>query len=417
MQKRNKRILSCILCLLCMLALLPTAALAADAVDLSRDVRLTLEYEHNSIPVADVPFELYYVADMDENAEFTLAGDFQSYPVELNGLTAEEWRALADTLAVYADRDGLYPLDSGKTNELGYLSFPNQRSSLKPGLYLVVGRQLVQDGYTYTTEPFLVSLPNYDETSATWSYDVLAAPKHTQTENPPEPSDRTVERRVLKVWKDDLAEVRPQEVTIELLRDGVVYDTVVLNAQNSWRYVWPELPEYNEDGSKIVWRVVESEIEDYTVLITRDGVTFTVTNTYALEEPADETVTRTVLKIWEDKGYENRRPKSVKVTLLQNDTAYDSQTLNDANGWMYTWEELPKYDANGTEIVWSVREDAVTGYIPSVRQNGFTLVITNTIDKQKLPQTGVLWWPVPVLAAAGLAFVIVGMASKKKKNS
>lgn len=40
----------------------------------------------------------------------------------------------ADTLAVYAGRDQLYPLDSGKTNDVGYLGFPSLRSSLKPGL-------------------------------------------------------------------------------------------------------------------------------------------------------------------------------------------------------------------------------------------------------------------------------------------
>lgn len=417
MKELRKRILSCLLCLLCALALLPAAALAADTIDLDRSVQLTIQYEHNGTPVADVPFDLYYIATVDENAEFTLTGDFQSCPVELNGLTAEEWRALADTLAAYADRNRLYPFDSGKTNEAGYLGFPNQRANLKPGLYLAVGRQLVKDGYTYTTEPFLAALPNYDEVSGAWSYDVLAAPKHTQTENPPEPSDSTVDRRVLKVWKDDLAELRPQEVTIELLRDGVVYDTVILSAQNNWRYVWRDLPEYNEDGSKIVWRVVESEIEDYTVLITRDGITFTVTNTYSPEEPTDDTVTRTVLKVWDDKGYENRRAKSVKVTLLKNGAVYDSQTLSDANGWMFTWPELPKYDENGAEIRWTLREETVSGYIPSVRENGVTFVVTNTIDKQKLPQTGVLWWPVPLLAAAGLAFVIIGIASKKKKNS
>ena len=134
LQMRHKRFFSFLLCLLCALALLPAAALAADTIDLDRDVRLTIQYVHDGAPVADVPFDLYYVASADENAGFTLTGDFQNYPVELNGLTAEEWRALADTLAVYAGRDQLYPLDSGKTNDVGYLGFPSLRSSLKPEL-------------------------------------------------------------------------------------------------------------------------------------------------------------------------------------------------------------------------------------------------------------------------------------------
>ena len=199
---------------------------------------------------------------------------------------------------------------------------------------------------------------------------MIAAPKHTQTENPPAPSDNTVERRVLKVWKDDIQQCRPKEVIIQLLKDGTVYDTVTLNAANNWRYTWDKLPKYNKDGSKIVWSVVEKELENYTVLITQDGVTFVVTNTYSPDKPTDDTVTRTVLKVWDDKGYESRRPKSVQVTL----------------------------------------------YVSSTRQYGFTFVLTNTLDKQKLPQTGVLWWPVPILAVAGLAFLIAGTLSRKKKG-
>ena len=416
MRKLSNRVISCLLCLVCMLALFPVQAFAAGAINPNKDVTLTIEYKHNKVPVSNVPFDLYYVASVDAYAEFTLTGDFQNYPVTVNGLTTDAWKALAETLAVYADRDQLKPLDSGKTNAEGKLSFPSKQPSLKPGLYLVVGRKLVQDGYTYTTEPFLVSLPNLDQESDTWTYDVIAAPKHTQTENPPAPSDNTVERRVLKVWKDDIQQSRPKEVIIQLLKDGTVYDTVTLNAANDWRYTWDKLPKYNKDGSKIVWSVVEKELENYTVLITQDGVTFVVTNTYSPDKPTGDTVTRTVLKVWDDKGYESRRPKSVQVTLLQNGTAYDAQVLSESNGWQYTWDKLPKYDKNGIEINWTIREDAVSGYVSSTRQNGFTFVLTNTLDKQKLPQTGVLWWPVPILAVAGLAFLIAGTLSRKKKG-
>ena len=38
----------------------------------------------------------------------------------------------------------------------------------------------------------------------------------------------------------------------------------------------------------------------YTVLIARDGVTFIVTNTYAPDKP----MTRMVVKVWDDKGYD-----------------------------------------------------------------------------------------------------------------
>ena len=36
---------------------------------------------------------------------------------------------------------------------------------------------------------------------------------------------------------------------------------------------------------------------------------------------------------------------------------------------------------------------------------------------EKLPQTGQLWWPVPVMAIAGAAFLAAGIVSKKKKKA
>ena len=274
----------------------------------------------------------------------------------------------------------------------------------------------MKDGFTYITEPFLVSLPNLQKESDVWSYDVTAVPKHTQTENPPVPSEQTVDRKVLKVWKKDIPQLRPQQVTVQLLKDNIVYDTVTLSEANSWRHFWGKLPEYNRDGSKIIWSVVEKELPHYTVLISAEGITFTVTNTYAPDPPSGDTVTRTVLKVWDDQGYENGRPESVQVTLLQNDVAFETRTLSEANGWQYTWDKLPKVDQSGKEISWTIREAAVSGYRSAVRLNGDTFVLTNTLSRQKLPQTGVLWWPVPILAVTGLAFLIVGTASRKNRD-
>lgn len=37
-----------------------------------------------------------------------------------------------------------------------------------------------------------------------------------------------------------------------------------------------------------------------------------------------------------------------------------------------------------------------------------------TTTTRKLPQTGQLWWPVPVLALAGLVLVAIGLRLRKK---
>ena len=218
-----------------------------------------------------------------------------------------------------------------------------------------------------------------------------------------------VERTVVKVWAGDTEAVRPTKAVVQLLKNGTLYATVTLNAENDWTYTWSGLPEYNQDGTKIVWSVAEQEIANYDVVITQDGTTFTVTNTY------DPTVTRTVIKVWNDKGYESKRPSSVQVLLLKNGETYDAQRLNSANGWQFTWSNLPQYDDNGKEISWSIYEKPISSYVASVSQNGDTFVLTNTFNSQKLLQTGALWWPIPVLVCTGLAFITAGMLSKKKK--
>lgn len=416
MLKMSKRLLACLLCATCLLALCPLCAFAIDEIDLNKDVDLTIDYTHDAEPVEGVPFDLYYVASTNEFAEFTLAGDFQYYPVEVNGLSSSDWRDLAQTLAAYADRDQLTPLDSATTNAQGAAAFPSQQQSFKPGLYLAVGRSASVDGYTYTTEPFLISLPNREQGSEAWSYNVVAQAKYTRVKNPPSPLERTVEREVVKVWKGDVEQLRPSEAVVSLLKDGVVFDTVALNDANGWHYAWSELPEYNSDESKISWSIVEREMDDYTVLVSEEGTVFTVTNTFAPHKPDNGTVSRSVQKVWNDTGYESTRPKSVRVTLLRNGTAWDSQTLNDANAWRYSWDSLPEYDDDGNENVWSVREDAVSGYVASVQQTGFAFVVTNSVEKPMLPQTGVLWWPVPTLIVCGLAFLVAGLLLKKKNR-
>lgn len=131
-----------------------------------------------------------------------------------------------------------------------------------------------------------------------------------------------------------------------------------------------------------------------------------------------DTISRKVLKIWDDKGYENLRPKEITVYLLKDGTIVDTVILNAANGWSHTWEDL---DPNAK---WTVAEKAMKDYAVNITREGITFVITNRYADGtpppttkpgggKLPQTGQLWWPVPVLMAMGLAFIVLGMVKRR----
>lgn len=121
-----------------------------------------------------------------------------------------------------------------------------------------------------------------------------------------------------------------------------------------------------------------------------------------------------VQKIWQDKGNEKKRPTEVVVELIKgkDEKAFASVVLSEKNEWSYVWEELP----GGFE--WSVREvTKAENYKSATEQvpGGFRIINTYSPPPGKtLPQTGLLWWPVPVLACAGMLLFVLGWAKQRK---
>lgn len=127
-------------------------------------------------------------------------------------------------------------------------------------------------------------------------------------------------------------------------------------------------------------------------------------------------------KVWADNNSPDR-PKEVTVQLLKDGTAYDEVKLNADNNWTHTWTELDRY------ADWQVTElNVPEGYSVKITREGATFIVTNTAkddnstdtgDKDKdsvpdpnLPQTGQLWWPVPVLMILGMVTVLAGIIIK-----
>lgn len=141
-----------------------------------------------------------------------------------------------------------------------------------------------------------------------------------------------------------------------------------------------------------------------------------------ITENSTDTTDITVTKIWKEQGISKYRPDAVTVKLYKNTQLYDTVALNKSNDWTYGWKDLE----GGNE--WFVCENEVSGYTFSVTSDGDVFAITNTpvnpepessepdddSQKEKLPQTGVLWWPVPVFAAAGLALTALGIVLSRR---
>lgn len=369
--KKTNRIRSILCVLLLMLLVFPTQIFAAGAIDLTKDVTLTID------SISGVQFDVYRVADVDayNYSEFTLTGAFAKLPVKINKMKDNaEWLDAASTLASYTT--GMTPDHTGTTDNGGNLTF----TGLKPGLYLVLGQETTIQGYEetyiYTFTPYLISLPALDEVNNAWVYDVTTTPKYDKDEEHPDLPPHPV--HILKVWKDEGYEfLRPTEIEVVVYCNGEYWDTVSLNELNKWLYKLPNSVDH--------WTVQEVRVPDgYTVTITKNLYGIIVTNTYHPDVP---TIEKKVIKVWEDGGNLDNRPSGIQVELLNGNTVYDTVTLNDANNWQYIWEDLP---ADGR---WSVREKYVPeGYTATVTESGDTFIITNTKEEETTTITAVKVW-------------------------
>lgn len=321
------KILKRLACVFAALMLL-MADVSAESIDTQQNVSLSIVFQDEAAGVAGAKFSLYRVADMDAAGSITPVSPFDKYKVKLNAQSDADMADTAYTLEGYVLRDKLAPAYTGTTDENGMLAFSG---GMEQGLYLVRGDRCTVNGVVYTFQPVLLRLPSWDAAAQKWLYDVVIAAKY-DSENEP-PAGQKISRKVLKVWEGDGHEEHmPDEIAVHLLRDGEVFDTVYLNAENLWRYTWEELDADHH------WSVVEDEPGNFTVTIRRDGITFVITNTY---EPDD---------------------------------APPESTPTPGPG---------------------------------------TTPPPDEPDDPKLPQTGQLWWPVGVLAFAGLMLVVMGLVRRR----
>lgn len=214
---------------------------------------------------------------------------------------------------------------------------------------------------------------------------------------------------VRKVWSNGNANHANDSITVNLLKDGRVERSQVLNAENGWAYTFDRLLEGH------TWTVEEADVPaGYTVSYRTVGTMTTIINTKKTPSKPDSDPSYpldvVVRKVWSSDDMKDR-PDSVTVTLYNGDVPYETVRLGAWNNWTYTWKDLSAYGN------WQVIESNIPkGYVPSYSVSGNVVTITNT---RSLIQTGQLNWPIWVLGGAGLVLIALGgaMLVKKKKHN
>ena len=232
-------------------------------IEPDREASLTIDHVHS-----DVLFSIYRVADISDAVRFTLCGDFARYSDLQSMLDDAQWADLAEVLDSRVVRDDIQPDATGETGKDGQLTFDD----LKPGLFLLMSEPYRIGKTTYYLNTSLVCVPGLT-TDDIWEYDVVVNPKGSSEKDPEKPK---TEISVHKIWRDDgFREERPDSITVQLLRDDTVVDTVTLSAKNNWRYHWSKLAAGHR------YRVVEIDVpQDYTDSYSREGDTVVIVNTY-----------------------------------------------------------------------------------------------------------------------------------------
>lgn len=147
-------------------------------------------------------------------------------------------------------------------------------------LYLIINIEPSNGWITCTTdknsaENFTIyELQSFD--GETQTYDFVITNTYT--------TKRTVS--VKKQWYDKDESKRPENITVNLLRDGVKVNQTILNKSNNWQYVWNNLDICDTSEHKYIYTVTEEEVSGYATEIkenitlnTGEKFDFVITNT------------------------------------------------------------------------------------------------------------------------------------------
>ena len=213
-----------------------------------------------------------------------------------------------------------------------------------------------------------------------------------------------------KVWNDNTEQSsrRPSSVTLvvkngdeEVASKEVNSSNLVSGTTNKWSVEFEGLPKYDANGNEIGYTIEEKETnegdlhfyeaEEGSVVVEDNQAT--IRNNF--EVPEDKTQV-TVTKAWNDNENVNgRRPNAITLKVSGNGQDYTA-TVGETEGWSHTFTDLPKYDDNGKEIVYTASESEVNSGDLKFYENtgvsgdmtsGYVITNTFTVPDEKIELT------------------------------
>ena len=195
-----------------------------------------------------------------------------------------------------------------------------------------------------------------------------------------------------KTWDDhnDQDGKRPDAITVHLYADGAETPVQTLevkpDSEGNWNWKFTGLHKYRDQGVAIQYTVEEEAVDGYAAKVEyKDDGSHALTNTHT-----PEVIDIPVTKVWDDAhDQDGKRPDAVTVRLYADGQPLEGKvaTLSANTGWKHTFTDLPKYRDGGIEIVYTITEDAVSGYTTEVDNATFTVTNRYTPGKTSVGVT------------------------------
>ena len=254
----GRKILALSMAILLLLTCAVTAF--AEELDLLRtgSISVTLTEQYEETPIVGAELSVYFIATVgintDGNLNYVITEDFSGL-----GFAIDD-PELASKLDAYLLDNEVTSIRLF-TDENGVASC----TDLPLGLYFIHQTNSVGD-YAPCT-PFLVTIPV--DNGDGYIYDVNATPKTEVA--------KLTDITIKKVWNTDASSKTTDSVTINLLRDGKIVQTAVLNESNKWQVTYTDMPESD------AYTIEEVDVpKGFTATYKQRGYVFTVTNTSTL---------------------------------------------------------------------------------------------------------------------------------------
>lgn len=326
---------------------------------------LTLICECKDKPVQGLKWNLYRIGSFD-GEKITLEGEFARLPVDMTDISASGLADAASTLREFAFIYKYKTVGSGNSKKDGTIELKYDEA----GVYLIAANNHIAGEVTYIPTPAIFVLDPEKEPEK------VIYPKIKQIAV----LTGEIERfQLMKIWQnDENLPTKPTEITVDIYRDHSLYDTVTLSESNDWSYSWEE-----DMGSE--WSMLERKLpEGCSVIYRKDGRQYIVVNTYVPDFSFD----------WEV----NFPPPTIETTTTSTATTTSTTTTTAT-----ATKDIEAEDSETMTTTTSTTETTTTATIKKT-----TKTTKKTTTTSKLPQTGQLWWPVPVMAVGGLVLVAAG---------